>query len=374
MRIKKSIVRNLSNLPGWRTNQKIVVLESDDWGAIRMSSKEAYDRLFNLGIKPLNKDEERYLKNDSLASESDLTNLFEVLHSVKDGSGKPAVFTVVAVVANPDFGKIKDAANKEYFYEPFNVTLERYPQHANSFELWKQGIREKIFLPQFHGREHLNVHSWLKALQLNNPDTRSAFEEQVYGISPRDPINRISYQAAFDIIDVGEIEYQKTVITEGLDLFEQLFGYRSTFFVPTNGPFNNQLEKTLHEGGIKFIGTSKIQKEPMGNEKYKRNFRYIGQKNKFGQTYLTRNCFFEPSSHLKNDWVDSCMNEIKIAFNWNKPAVISSHRVNYTGFLNLTNREKGLRQLKTLLKSIINRWPDATFITSEELGFIISGK
>ena len=38
--IKENVSRNLSNLPGWRTKRHIIVIESDDWGSIRMSSKE----------------------------------------------------------------------------------------------------------------------------------------------------------------------------------------------------------------------------------------------------------------------------------------------------------------------------------------------
>jgi len=38
--IKKIAMRNVANIPGWRTDRKIVVIESDDWGAIRMPSKE----------------------------------------------------------------------------------------------------------------------------------------------------------------------------------------------------------------------------------------------------------------------------------------------------------------------------------------------
>ena len=37
----KNALRNLSNLPGWRTSRKIVVIESDDWGTIRMPSNKA---------------------------------------------------------------------------------------------------------------------------------------------------------------------------------------------------------------------------------------------------------------------------------------------------------------------------------------------
>ena len=32
------------------------------------------------------------------------------------------------------------------------------------------------------------------------------------------------------------------------------------------------------------------------NNQYKTNLRFIGQKNSLGQHYITRNCFFEPSS------------------------------------------------------------------------------
>ena len=45
MSFKAKLMRNLSNLPGWRTKRKIVVIESDDWGSIRMPSKRAYEEL-----------------------------------------------------------------------------------------------------------------------------------------------------------------------------------------------------------------------------------------------------------------------------------------------------------------------------------------
>ena len=31
-------------------------------------------------------------------------------------------------------------------------------------DLWRQGIDERLFVPAFHGREHLSVTRWLKAL------------------------------------------------------------------------------------------------------------------------------------------------------------------------------------------------------------------
>jgi hypothetical protein len=75
---------------------------------------------------------------------------------------------------------------------------------------------------------------------------------------------------------------------------------------------------------------------------------------------------------VNKDWVNDCLKEIEIAFRWRKPAIISSHRVNYIGFLDPQNREKGLEQLEKLLEKMLRRWPEIEFMTSVELGDLIS--
>jgi len=70
--------------------------------------------------------------------------------------------------------------------------------------------------------------------------------------------------------------------------------------------------------------------------------------------------------------VDSCLYDISTAFRWHKPAVVSSHRVNYIGALYKHNRENGLTQLGVLLKRIMKAWPGTEFVTSAELGEIIN--
>ena len=90
--------------------------------------------------------------------------------------------------------------------------------------------------------------------------------------------------------------------------------------------------------------------------------------------YLTRNVVFEPCSFEypeNKDWVMDTLNDIDIAFKWKKPATISTHRVNYIGWLNPKNRSKGLKCLDELLKNILKKWPDVIFLTSVELGELI---
>mgnify|MGYP000999890125 CR=1 FL=1 len=47
-KFKSALLEQIINIPGWRTNRKIVVIESDDWGSVRMRSREVYDRLILL--------------------------------------------------------------------------------------------------------------------------------------------------------------------------------------------------------------------------------------------------------------------------------------------------------------------------------------
>ncbi len=373
--LKAKLAVNVSNIPGWSTKRHIVVIESDDWGSVRMSSLDSFDRMLKAGMR---EDRNHYNTNDALESNEDLEMLMDLLFEFKDSTGRHPVFTGVNVVANPIFDKIKECGYKEYFYEPYTETCKRYPHHDRVYDLWLKGQKERLMVPIFHGREHLNVQRWLRALQIGHKSTLLAFDEGVTGIYNGindEPIPE--FQAAFDLDDISDVVYMKEVLATGLDLFERLYGRRAKYFVPTNGPFNNTLEEDLHKAGIKYINTGKKQREPLGNGQYRVNTRFLGNKNQFGQIYLTRNCFFEPSANgdeapMDRDWVDTCLHEIEIAFRWHKPATISSHRVNYIGWLHPENRDNSLRQLKKLLAEIIKRWPDVEFMTSEELGDLIA--
>lgn len=369
MSLKQEIAYNLKNIVGKSVKEKYLVIESDDWGSIRMPSLKTFKRLKTKGLSVDKGESKRYNTSDTLASKQDFEHLYDTLSKFKDNDGNHPVFTAVSVVANPDFDKIRANNFEKFEYEPFTTTLERYGQ-SDALPMWKQGIEEHLFYPEFHGREHLNANVWLRALQKNDKSTRLAFDEGCWGIKIKTPYN-INYQAAFDVELVVDIENQKVILSSGLDLFEQIHGYKAKFFVPPNGPFNNQLEKVTAEKGIKYIGAAKVQKEPQGQGKFKNKYHWLGQRNKYGQTYLTRNAFFEPNS-LEKDWHSDCLTNIHYAFKWNKPAVISSHRTNYIGSLNPNNRKNSLKALEQLLEEVLKRWPDVKFVTTTQLGEIMT--
>ena len=51
MPIKTTIFNHLKNIPGWRTNRKILVFSVDDYGNVRLDSKIARDNLTKAGLQ-----------------------------------------------------------------------------------------------------------------------------------------------------------------------------------------------------------------------------------------------------------------------------------------------------------------------------------
>jgi hypothetical protein len=372
VKTRQIITRNLLNIPGWRTKRKIVVIESDDWGSIRMASKEAYNYFLKLGY-PV--DECTYNRFDSLESNDDLELLFNVLSSVKDKNGNPAIITANSLVANPDFERIKNDNFSTYYFEPFTETLKKYPYHDRVYSLYQQGINEKVIKPQFHGREHLNVHRWMEALQNGDESAIEAFNQNMFSVhAQRQPENKLEYMEALDCDTPDQLLTMPAIISEGLDLFHSLWGFGSKSFIASCYIWRPEIERVLFESGIRYIQGTVNQVAPvMGSKyKYKRIYHYLGQQNKFGQKYLLRNAYFEPSHTPDTDNVGECLRRVSIAFNWSKPAIISTHRLNFTGSLVPENRDRGLYLLRELLKNIVRQWPDVEFMTSDELGDLMS--
>lgn len=375
MSLVKTITRNIVNIPGWSTRRKIIVFESDDWGSIRMSSKQDRNTLIKKGFSF---EKQSFNMFDALESNDDLTALYDVLRKHRDATGRHPVFTAVSIVANPDFDKIKEDKFQQYHYEPFTETLKRYPNHDIVIDLYNQGIEERLFYPVFHGREHLNVQRWLRALQSGNKSVLTTFEHQVTAVHIGMDNEFIGdFQAAFDLDTPEDLSYMKTVLAEGLDIFENLWGYKSPYFVATNGPFNNSLEPVLASKGVKYILGERFQQEPLGNGQYKKHVHYIGMRNKLNQVYLTRNAAFEPAiieGGLNKNPIENCLKSIERAFRWGKPATISTHRINYIGYNEEDNRRINLKLLDLLLSQIITKWPEVEFMTSVELGELIKNK
>lgn len=372
--MKRTTVRNLTNRRGWRTERKILVFESDDWGSIRMPSKKILSALTSLGDNAF---EDPFNRYDAIEGEKDLINLKELLSQFQDVKGNAPVMTMNYAMANPDFENIKNAGFETYYYEPFPETYKKYPNREKAFDLLKSGIKDKVFYPQLHCREHLNVHRWMKDLYYGKKDVDLAFSFNMISIgSSMSKNNKYAYMDSFNYDNEEEIIALQEIIKDGADLFEKTFGYRSESFIASCYIWDEHIEKTLSEVGIRYIQGGRHQLKPglgEGTDKLHRVSHVIGERNDLNQIYLIRNCMFEPSWRQDHDWVESCLEDIENAFKWKKPATIGTHRLNYIGYIDEENRNRNLELLNTLISRAIKRWPDIEFLHTSQLGKLIQG-
>ena len=364
--------KELYNMFGWRTKRHLVVIESDDWGTIRMPSREVYDEFMRRGIRV---DRDPYCRYDGLATKHDLENLFEVLHSVKDKNGNPAVITANTLSANPVFNKIRESNFTQYYFESFTETLKRDVAHEDAWEMWQQGMVEGVFHPQSHGREHLYVKKWLRALQNGDPVTRAAFDLGTWGLTAQvDASIKEYYMGAFNSSKDADIRQFEKIIDDALRMFCDIFGFDSKSFIATTYEWSPKIEPFLALKGVRYLQGRFQQTIPLDDDVTKKiSYRgFQGTKTKAGLIRLFRNCFWEPATTVEHfNWYNDCLKRIEIAFKWGKAANICAHRVNFIGSIDSKNTDRTLPEFKRLLQEIVNRWPDVEFVTSDQLGKII---
>lgn len=363
--IKNSIVLNLKNIPAPTIKRKVVIIESDDYGSIRMPSNEAFKRMVAAGIHI---DPSRYNSLDTLEDKDDLAALFETLSSVKDKNGRHAVVSPFVNVANPDFDKIKAANYEKYFYEPFTATLLKYGRGEETMQTWRQGMNENLFMPEFHGREHISVQPWLEKLQQGNVQLQHAFSYGFVAVGNIEGIHPYAqeFRPEFYFTKPAQKNFLHQSIQEGVALFEKIFNYTPSAFIPSNHIFHPDFEDTVYKSGVLFLNVEHKNPTP-GQDGLLHYYTYTNKQKikKKALNYYIRNCAFEPSSPGYKSG-DGTLKQINAAFRYGKAAIISTHRVNFTGGLNVQNRDKGLFELNVLLKQIMKRWPTVEFMSTRD--------
>ncbi|WP_376696609.1 hypothetical protein [Wenzhouxiangella sp. EGI_FJ10305] len=355
---------NLKNLRGWRTPRKLVAFAVDDYANVRVASKEVRQRLVDAGLD-LSHQMDRY---DALETRQDLEALFDVLDSVRDSRDRPGKFTAYALSANPDFARIR-ADGEHYHGESVPATFARLESeqpaaYQGAWALWQEGMARDLLQPQFHGREHLNVELFEHKLRSGAPDLLANIEQDsLAGIADDPAMPGVGFTHAFGMHDDAALPGHREILANGLDLFEQVWGIRSKTFTPPAQKLHPSLYETAESGGVVSIDKPFRCTRAMGDGTSRREVNRSGRQR--GQNHLTvvRNVVFEPGKDMGFDPVERAVQQVAAAFRWRKPAIISSHRVNFCGHLDEANRKHGLAALQRLLDRIITRWPDVEFIS-----------
>ena len=371
--MRRSLINNLKNIPGWRTKRKLVVFSIDDYGNVRLASRNAREEMDREGLKV----HSRFDAYDTLETTQDLEMLFDVLTSVTDSNRKHAVFTPFAVPCNLDFERIEQEGHARYVYEKLPITYEKLAaidtaSYGSTWKLWQQGIAEEIFVPQFHGREHLNIKVFEEKLRAKDHELLTALKYRSYTSISSSGYPTIGTTAAFEFDRFEENDTFEDIILDGLDAFESVFGFRAVHFNPPGGREHSVIHNAFRRGGIRYLDTPWLKMEHQGNGRFRRIFNYTGKSTPLGQIHIVRNAVFEPTDHRGMDWVTYTLKQIEAAFRWRRPAIISSHRVNFCGHVDPENRKAGLEALGKLLDKIVTKWPDVEFLAANELGDLIA--
>lgn len=334
-----------------------------------MPSKDIRDSLKNSGIQI---DSNPYTRFDSLETDIDYQYLMNTIDAIIMQYGKGPIITANFIMANPSFDEIAELNYSEYKYELFTDTYRHRDQDSRCIQSMHEAINGGYLVPQFHGREHLNVTSWLSYLQKGHPELRTAFRHKTFGINCTIPNRRSSnLMAAFDYEDDAGFEFVADSIRDGYSLFEDVFGFKSKSIVAPCHVWNERHEFVFNELGIELIQTSLVQLKPL-RDGYKKMYHFFGRKNEFGQRYLVRNISFEPATLPSYPWIDKVLRKARIAFSARKPLIISMHRINFSGGIEPSNREANLKLFKELIGNLIEIYPDIEFMSSNELGLVLT--
>ncbi|NQU42568.1 hypothetical protein HQ520_04735 [bacterium] len=358
----------LTYLKAWRCDRPVVVLESDDWGSLRTSSREAFDQLQAEGWAM----ERSHYSSDALETDEDLDCLFEVLDSVRDARGRPACLTANTIMANPDFARIREAQFEHYFHEPVEQSLLRSPGRQGVVARWREGLARQLYVPQLHGLEHVCWWEWLDAIRKGSAETRRTFEFDMCGLPIEVTKENLTFFKPLYLLqkqlDPWGVQIDG-MVRQGARMFENLFGYTSRSAMAPCYAWTDETERIWAELGVRYFQGWILQEmdTPLGN---RRKFRYLGEPARPSCLYLVRNTVFEPVAGPRTS-MEPALRQVARAFRFGIPAVICTHRVNYIGAIDPGQRDRGLIQLRNLLRAIVKLRPDVLFLSSPELGYLI---
>lgn len=372
MSLLRSAADHLKNFPGYRTNRHIVVFLVDDYGNIRLDSAEARNKMFAAGLNVSS----RFDSYDTLETREDLEILFNTLGSVKDNHGRHAVFTPFAVTRNIDFEQMAEEGYTRGHFETLPVTFGKLEAtqpaaYEDTWRLWQEGIEKGLLSPQFHGREHLNLKVFNEKLKEKDPYLLVSLKNRSFAGISGTRYKTISFTAAFDFWDFSETREFQSIISEGLNDFRQIFGCNAVHFNAPGASCHHVVNPWLKAEGVRYLDTPWLNREHLGKGKYRRSMNSTSQRTPEGLIRMVRNVVFEPGDGSGRDWTSFTMKQIDAAFRMRKPAIISSHRVNFCGHIDPANRANGIGSLRSLLEAVVKKYPDVEFLSSADLGTII---
>jgi peptidoglycan/xylan/chitin deacetylase (PgdA/CDA1 family) len=363
----------LKNLLGWSTRRKLLVLSFDDYGVVRVASREALARARQWGL-PV---ENRFDELDALESRTDIEAMVDTLDCVRDKHNRPAVLSPFFIPMNLDFEAANESGLEDIRLEALDFTYQKLADHSpeaygGAWDAWQEAVKSGLFVPALHGCQHWSSALFRHYLAHDRSQMERILSLRSYAWLPPssfanvDPMQGCAFQQA------QELDAIHQELERGVREFTRLLGAPPKYFNAPGGNESCRTHEVLARNGIRYIDVPRVMREHLGDGRVRRRFFHTGKRNRAGLTYIVRNVVFEPTFGDGGTAVDQALKQIAAAFRMQRPAVVSSHRVNFGGEIDPNNRRLGLERLGELLRSATRLWPDIEFISADELGGCIA--
>ena len=334
---------------------RAVVIQSDDWGFCAWVPDEpAYRAL--AGTPAFRSPAGRVYGRSTLESAHDVTKLAEVLLSVQGGDGLSPVLQANTVMAVPDFGRLVPP------FPPGPLPLIAHPEKPSRWRrpgLWEAVARAMaagVWWPELHGLHHVPEHAWLGALRRGDADATQAL---VYQCTVCEAVEASGEYAGSEPAQTRQLN-----LTHAAELFREGFGRAPLSLCPPDYRWDETLELEAERLGITILQGKAEQVRPLLRVRRK----LIPSKwphvrgNRF---YTPPRIAFEPRGERDGPLGPSATHA-RVIGEWEKgrPAVISTHRVNYAHL-----EEAWSAQGRAALSDLLQRLTAdrAVFVTDAEL-------
>jgi len=344
--LRGRVTRRARLWAGFRCVEPVVVLESDDWGLRR---RDARDELSAWG-RPSGWADERS------ETAEDLDRLADVLARHLDPDGRPATMTMNVIAANPDRAAIEADGFARYHDLPLDQTMA--PEVRAGL---RSGVDARLFSLQLHGRSHFAVDRWLADLRDDHPGARSLFAAGVDG--GLSLLDGQGWRYHSELLDwsAGQARPAPELIdwlAPAMDTIERVAGVRPRSAVAAHYVLTDEAQAAWGALGIEYVQAAERRLRPDRPD----GTSHLGQQGPHGLVHLTRTVRFDPRPQRVGHHGAEAGAVLRRCFDQGLPAVIDTHRINYTG----PWAADAARELDDLLA--LADGAGARYLTTAELG------
>ena len=325
---------------------RAVVLESDDWGLCGwVPDDRAHRALANL---PAFRTEAglRYGRS-TLETSEDVRLLAAELLEWRGGDGFPPVWQANTIVANPDYARMHPP-----LFEFDELPLCVHPELPARWErpgLWdavRRAEADGVWWAELHGLHHLPETAWLGALRRGESDARRAHEQS-------SPICRAAEASGeYDAAEPKELRSRS--VRRAAQAFRTLFGRAPTSFCPPDYRFDDWFEEEAAAIGLTTF-QGKAEQAGRGWTPLRRRWFGLRFPHHVGTRFnMPPRIAFEPEGVAvprTSRGLEAAMRGVYEAWAQGRPAVVSTHRMNYA-HLDAARTRASREALRELLRRL----------------------